>query len=121
MIESAGDRVMVFMSAESQGKNWKLSRQFHRPYRVLQVTPTNAEVRLIDRPKDEPIFVALDRIQLCYPEQGDDSWSEHKKCRKHQPKKPSLLSGNSIYDQDADVNSPSKSYSGPITRSRNKL
>ena len=64
----AGDRVMVFMPAESQGKNWKLSRQFHGLYRVLQVTPTNAEVRLIDRPKDEPIFVALDRIRLCYPE-----------------------------------------------------
>ena len=50
---------MVFMPAESQGKNWKLSRPFHGPYRVLQVTPTNAEVQLIDRPKDEPIFVAL--------------------------------------------------------------
>ena len=112
----AGDRVMVFMPAESQGKNWKLSRPFHGPYRVLQVTPTNAEVRLIDRPKDEPIFVALDRIRLCYTEQGDDSWSGHKKHRKRQPKKPSL-----ICDQDVDVNSSSKSYSGPITRSRNKL
>ena len=58
----AGDRVMVFMPAESQGKNWKLSRPYHGPYHVLQVIPTNAEVQLIDHPKDEQIFVALDRI-----------------------------------------------------------
>lgn len=41
----AGDRVMIYMPAESQGKNWKLSRPFHGPYRVLKVTPTNVEVR----------------------------------------------------------------------------
>ena len=33
-----GDRVMVFMPAEQQGKTWKLSRPFHGPYRVLKVT-----------------------------------------------------------------------------------
>ena len=44
-----GDRVMVFMPAEQQGKTWKLSRPFHGPYRVLKVTDTNV-VRLVGRP-----------------------------------------------------------------------
>ncbi len=34
-----------------------------------QCCPTNAEVRLIDRPKDESIFVALNQVRRCYPEQ----------------------------------------------------
>ena len=55
---------MVFMPAEQQGKAWKLSRSFHGPFRVLSVTDTNVEVRLIDHPKDDPIFVHLDRVRL---------------------------------------------------------
>ena len=74
-----GDRVMVHMPAESQGKNWKLSRPFHGPYRVLKVTPTNVEVRLVDRPGSESIFVNLGRVRLCYPEQGNSVWKGYKR------------------------------------------
>ncbi len=62
---------MVQMPSECQGKDWKLARPFHGPYRVLQVTPTNVEVRLVDQPKSDSIFVALERVRRCYPEQGD--------------------------------------------------
>ena len=54
-----GDRVMVHMPGEVKGKSWKLARPFHGPYRVLSLTPTNAEVRLVDCPTSESIFVAL--------------------------------------------------------------
>lgn len=54
-----GDRVMVFMSSSVQGKERKLARPYHGPYRVLKVTPTNAEVTLIDKPRDPAIFVSL--------------------------------------------------------------
>ncbi len=50
----------MLMPSETQGKNWKLARLFHGPYRVLKVTPSNAEVRLIDEPGGGSIFVALD-------------------------------------------------------------
>ena len=50
---------MVHMPGEVKGKSWKLARPFHGPYRVLSLTPTNAEVRLVDRPTSESIFVAL--------------------------------------------------------------
>ena len=84
-----GDRVMVLMPAEKQGKNWKLSRPFLGPYRVLQITLTNVEVRMVDRPTSESIFVALDRVRKCYPEQSNDTWTGYKHHRKNQPSKKS--------------------------------
>ena len=58
---------MVHMPGEVKGKSWK-SRPFHGPYHVLLLTPTNAEVRLVDCPTSESIFVALNRVCVCYDE-----------------------------------------------------
>ena len=84
-----GDRVMVYMPKDSQGKNRKLARPYHGPYRVLSVTPTNVEVRLADKPKDDPIFISLDRVTLCYPELDDTSWDGHTRHRRNPRKSPS--------------------------------
>ena len=43
-----GDRVMVHMSGDLQGKDHKLAHPYHGPYNVLKVTPNNAEVVLVD-------------------------------------------------------------------------
>ncbi len=59
---------MILMPGEVKGKAWKLARPFHGPYRILSLTPNNAEVVLVDRPKDSSIFVSLDRVRLYYPE-----------------------------------------------------
>ena len=48
-----GDRVMVYMPGEVKGKVWKFARPYHGPYRLLSLTPTNAEVRLVDRPSEK--------------------------------------------------------------------
>lgn len=66
-----GERVMVHMPAEAQGKNWKLARPFHGPYRILATTPNNVEVCLVDEPTTSSVFVSWDRVRPCYPEQGD--------------------------------------------------
>ena len=42
-----GQRVMVRMPTEMQGKTWKFARPFHGPF---SLTPTNPEVRLVDEP-----------------------------------------------------------------------
>ena len=55
-----GDRVMVYMPSAVKGKAWKLTRPFHGPYRVLATTPTNLEVKPVDKPDAESIFVSLD-------------------------------------------------------------
>lgn len=35
-----GDRVMVYMPGEVQGKDRKLAQPFHAPYRIVSLTPT---------------------------------------------------------------------------------
>ena len=74
-----GDRVMVFMPSETVGKNRKLARPYHGPYHVINVTQTNAEVQLIECPSEPSMFVAIDRLRKCYPEQTNDCWLGHKK------------------------------------------
>ena len=74
-----GDRVMVFMPSETVGKNRKLARPYHGPYRVVHITPSNAEVRLIEHPTEPSIFVAIERLRKCYPEQTNDCWLGTKK------------------------------------------
>ena len=48
---------MTYMPGAAQGKNWKLARPFYGPYRI---TPTNAEIRLVDKPNDLAILFEQD-------------------------------------------------------------
>ena len=100
-----GDRVMVYMPSEVQGKNWKLARPFHGPYRVLAKTPNNIEVRIVDNPTEDSIFVSLDRVRLCYPEQGNKTWTGPKQKRKRR----------SVNKHQKDMEATS---SRPMTRSK---
>ena len=104
-----GDRVMVHMPHEATGKTAKLARPYFGPYRVLNLTTSNAEVRLIDKPDDPSIFVSLDRVRPCYSELPNRSWSGHTSKRKRKRKSSTKT-----------VNEPivSKEYTGPMTRSR---
>ena len=77
-----GDRVMVYMPSEITGAAWKLAKPFYGPYRILSVTLTNAEVKIIDKPEEPSIFVALSRVRLCYPELPDTSWSGSRRKRR---------------------------------------
>ena len=49
-----GDRVMVYMPQEVSGKDRKLARPFHGPFRIINLTPTNAEVQLVEKPEEPP-------------------------------------------------------------------
>ena len=69
-----GDRVFVYQPGSIQSKNRKFARPFHGPYRILDLTPTNASVRPVDRPVEVPIFISLDRVRKCPPEIPDQSW-----------------------------------------------
>ena len=83
-----GQRVMVCMPTEMQGKTWKFARPFHRPFRILTLTPTNAEVRIVDEPQSKSMFVSLNRFRTCYEELPDVLWkglSPHKYTPTPQP------------------------------------
>ena len=62
---AVGDRVMIHMPQEATGKAWKLARAFHGPFRVLNVTPTNVEARLVDDPDSH--------LSLCLGAESDDA------------------------------------------------
>ena len=47
------------MPSAVTGKAWKLARPYYGPYRVVSVTPTNVEARLVNDPDAETIFVAV--------------------------------------------------------------
>ena len=106
-----GQRVMVHMPGEVKGSTWKFARPFHGPFRVICLTPTNAEVRLVDEPKSESIFVSLDRVRRCHEELPDKSWrgslsTSRYTPRQQQPRAP------------ADATKEVSSYTGPITQAQ---
>lgn len=117
---AVGDRVMTYMPGAVQGKNWKLARPFYGPYRILSLTPTNAEIRLVDKPNDPPIFVSLNRIRPCYSELGDVSWSGKTKRRKQRNKTKSNANSNSEVpstDHVVDPN-PNRRVTRSMTRKK---
>ena len=60
-----GEMVMVYMPGDVSGKKWKLAKPYHGHYRILSVTPTNAEVQLVENPGEPSLFVALSRLRRC--------------------------------------------------------
>ena len=75
---------MISKVAQSSGRDWDRHLPYllfayrasvHGPYRVLSVTPTNVEARLVDHPDADPIFVAVSRVRPCYPELSNLTWT----------------------------------------------
>ena len=87
-----------------------MARPFYGPYRVLPLTPTNAEVKLIDKLDSNSIFMALNRVRLCYPELPNKSWSGQK-AKRSQKKSRS--------EQPNTISVPERT-TGPVTRSLTK-
>ena len=98
-----GDRVMIHMPGTVAGKSWKLARPYHGPYRVISVTPTNVEARLVDDVDADSIFVSVNRVRLCPPNLPDNVWIGKKKHRRSRP-------------QNVVVERPTE-RAGPVTRS----
>lgn len=73
---AVGERVFLLKPAEKTGEARKLARPFHGPYRVMELTPY---IRRVDRPQDEPIFIALQRLRRCPDEVPDNFWPPDKK------------------------------------------
>ena len=110
-----GDRTMVHMPGTIRGKAWKFAQAFYGPYRVVAVTPTNAEVRLVDKPSEASIFVSLDRLRRCPGELPDVSWvGQYSPKKSRQCKKAAPASGLKSVPS-------SQTYSGPMTRSRSRV
>lgn len=60
-------------------KSYKFAWAFHRPFQVKEVLETGVEVQPIDRPSQETIRVAFDRVRTCPHKVGDKFWPPRKK------------------------------------------
>ena len=77
-----GERVFLFKPAERTGENRKLARAYHGPYRVIKLTTNNAHIRRVDKPEDESLLVAIDRLRRCPDEVADTFWPPDQSVKK---------------------------------------
>jgi len=56
---------MVFMPAETQGKNRKLTFSFYGSYWIMEVRTNTLLVSPVDEPTEQPIHVNMDRAVWC--------------------------------------------------------
>ena len=82
-----GERVFVYMPKDKANKAYKFARPFHGSFRVVEVLDTGIIVRPVDRPQEDTIRVAINRVRRCpgtipddvfWPakEQRQESWEE---------------------------------------------
>ena len=102
-----GERIMVYMPTDVTGKDRKLARPYHGPYRVVALTPTNAEVKLVDSVDDPSIFVALDRLRRCYPKLPNTSWTGRRKTCQRKSRRKAINSTSCAL--------PESRTTGPVT------
>ena len=61
----AGDWVLVYFPQDECGRNRKLSRPWHGPYRVIGIRDPGITVSKVYFPQEKTIQVHQSRIQLC--------------------------------------------------------
>ena len=95
---SVGERVFLFKPAEKCGKTRKLARPYHGPYRVLELDTNTTRIRRVDRPQDDALLVALDRLRRCPVKVKDDFWPPDRRRKKSSQKKATVSSDTSPED-----------------------
>ena len=114
-----GDTVFVHMPGDVQGKAWKFARPFHGPYRILELTPTNASVCLVDKPQDAPIFVSLDRVRRCPKEIPDgETWSGKRGTKKRKTRKTQAPGPEAVNSQELEPEPQLEPGSRPVPETR---
>ncbi len=60
-----------------KGKAHKFARPFHGPYLVVELSPNDAKVVPVDRPREQLTYVALERLRQCPNELPPGHSPEH--------------------------------------------
>lgn len=67
---AVGERVFLHVPSLGQGKAYKFARQFKGPYHVMKLYENGADIRLVAKPQDSTMRVALNRLRRCPKELG---------------------------------------------------
>ena len=57
-----GDRVFLFKPADKTGPTRKFARPYHGPFQVVEMDVNTAKIRRVDRPDEDTLLVAVDRL-----------------------------------------------------------
>ena len=111
--------MFLYKPSAKTGKAYKFTRPFFGPYRIVELTPNDAKIRPIDKPSEEPIFVALDRLRRCPEEVPDEFWPTRAGKKTSPPKTESTTTAKQTPTQEVAEKDTSKSgvWSGRL-RSR---
>ena len=100
-----GDSVLIQFPQEESGKQRKLSRPWHGPYRVVEVTPTGIAAQREYTAKDDIIRVHLNRVTRCplsFP--AGYYWYGDRRCGPgRSPKVVADSTGDQIEAEELDV------------------
>jgi hypothetical protein len=77
-----GDRVFLFKPADKTGPTRKFARPYHGPFRVVDMDVNTARIRRVDRPNEDTVQVAVDRLRHCPSEVPDTFWPPPRPKRK---------------------------------------
>ena len=69
-----GEIAFLYKPAAKSGIAFKFARPYYGPYQIVEITTNDAKICPIDKPSEEPIFVALDQLRHCPEEIGDEFW-----------------------------------------------
>ena len=99
-------------------KQGKLACPYHGPFRVIDLDTNTARIRRVDRPEEDAILVAVDRLRRCPSEVPDVFWPPDKRKKTSKKKGQSAIShpGGSLIASDAHQASGGVSNCDPAGR-----
>ena len=91
-----GDRVFLFKPVDKTGPLRKFARPYHGPFRVMEMDVNTARIRRIDKPEEDAILVALDRLRQCPSEVPDTFWPPAKPRGRKKKDTPPVQTNNGM-------------------------
>ena len=107
-----GERVFLFKPADKTGEAKKFARPYHGPFRIIDLDVNTARIRRVDKPEEEAILVALNRLRRCPSEVSDEFWPPDKQKKRGKSTTKSRLSNSFNANSGLEVSGGTSTASG---------
>ena len=104
--------MFLYKPADKTGPLRKFARPYHGPFQVVEMDINTAKIRRVDKPEEDTILVAVDRLRQCPSEVPDTFWPPPKQ-RKRKETTPSQTGGGGTTFQDQSVDVPPGENTSP--------